>query len=261
VDNGEEPEGTAEETEADEPNWATDPIPEEITGVAGTTTLEIPAVADELPGMTGELPGVQDKLPGVAGELSGVQDELPGVGAQHEIPGVGDDPTYLTQQQANAGTDNEDDAQQQANADTDDEDEDDAPPPLQPRNDDEDSDNEDDETEGTNTHEETDDDDVEGHEIPDDEVYHPDTMTPSVQSTYGLRPRQARDYIHLHVNIVHPTMPQYSLNRGLRNFKVKGEQAAEKDLEQLHLKEKFAPVEVKDLTPTQKRLRSNPSCS
>jgi hypothetical protein len=48
-------------------------------------------------------------------------------------------------------------------------------------------------------------------------------------------------------------MTQYSLNRGLRKFKVKGEQAVEKELEQLHLKETFAPVEVKDLTPTQKK--------
>jgi hypothetical protein len=217
--------------------------------VAGTTTLKIPGVADELPGMTGELPGVQDELPGVAGELSGVQDELPVVVAQNEIPGVGGDPTYLTQQQANAGTDDEDDAQQQANAGTDDEDD----APLQLRYDDEDSDDEYDETEGTNTHEDTYDDDVGGHKIPDDEVYHPDTMTPSVQSTYGLRPRRARDYSHLHANIVHHAMTQYSLNRGLRKFKVKGEQAVEKELEQLQLNETFAPVEVKDPTPTQKK--------
>jgi hypothetical protein len=78
-------------------------------------------------------------------------------------------------------------------------------------------------------------------------------MTPPVQSTYGLRPRCARDYSHLHANIVHHAMTQYSLNRGLRKFKVKGEKDVEKELEQLHLKETFAPVEVKDLTPTQKK--------
>jgi hypothetical protein len=159
------------------------------------------------------------------------------VGAQHEIPGRRDDPTNPTQHQANAGTDDEEDA----------------PPPLQPRNDDEDSDDEDDETKGTNTHEDTDDDGVGGQEIPYDEVYHPDTMTPSLQSTYGLRPRRARHYSHLHVNIMHHAMTQYSLNRGLRKFKVKGEQDVEKELEQLHLKETFAPAEVKDLTPTQKK--------
>jgi hypothetical protein len=164
---------------------------------------------------------------------------------------VGEIPTDPTQQQANTSTNSENDAQQQANASNDDENYD--PPPLQPANADEDSDDEDDETKGTNTHEDTDDDDAGGREIPDDDVYHPDTMTPSVQSTYGLRPRRARDYSHLHANIVHHAMTKYSLNRGLRKFKVKGEKAVEKELEQLHLKETFAPVEVKDLTPTQKK--------
>jgi hypothetical protein len=75
------------------------------------------------------------------------------------------------------------------------------PPPLSPRSDyTSDSDDEDDEPD---------------EEIPDDEVYHPDTMTPSVQSTYGLRPKRARDYSHLHANVVHHSMTQYSLNRGL----------------------------------------------
>jgi hypothetical protein len=64
-------------------------------------------------------------------------------------------------------------------------------------------------------------------------VYHPDTMTPSMQSTYGLRPRLARDYIHMHANIVHHAMTQYSLNKGLRKFQKEGEKAVEKELEQL----------------------------
>jgi hypothetical protein len=48
-------------------------------------------------------------------------------------------------------------------------------------------------------------------------------------------------------------MPQYSLKKGLRKFKVEGEQAVEKELEQLDLKETFAPVEMRDLTPTHKK--------
>jgi hypothetical protein len=159
---------------------------------------------------------------------------------------VEEDPTDPIQHLASTSTDDENDTQQQVNASNNDEN--DAPPPLQPGNADEDSDDEEDDTEGTNNHEDTDDDDVGGCEIPDDEVYHPETMTPSVQSTYGLRPRRARDYSHLHANSVHHTMTQYSLNRGLIKFKVKGEQAVEKELEQLHLKETFAPVEMKDLT-------------
>jgi hypothetical protein len=46
------------------------------------------------------------------------------------------------------------------------------PPPLSPRSEHSDSDDEDE-----------DEDDEPDEEIPDDEVYHPDTMTPPVQST------------------------------------------------------------------------------
>jgi hypothetical protein len=41
----------------------------------------------------------------------------------------------------------------------------------------------------------------EHEEIPDDKVYHPDPMTPSVQSVYGLRPKRSHYYSHLHTNI------------------------------------------------------------
>jgi hypothetical protein len=77
-------------------------------------------------------------------------------------------------------------------------------------------------------------------------------MTPLVQSTYGLRPKRARDYSHLHANIVHHAMTQYSLNRGLRKFREKGEKAVEKELGQLHTKETFSPVQVGDLSPIKK---------
>jgi hypothetical protein len=76
-------------------------------------------------------------------------------------------------------------------------------------------------------------------------VYHPDTMTPAVHSTYGIRPKRARDYSHLHANVVHHAMTQSSLNRGLRKFREKGEKAVEKELGQLHMKETFSPVQEK----------------
>jgi hypothetical protein len=112
--------------------------------------------------------------------------------------------------------------------------------------------------------EDSDDDEEEeeqGKEIPDDEVYHPDTMTPSIQSTYGLHPRRARDYSHMHANTVHHAMTQYSLNKGLRKFQKEGEKAVEKELEQLHMKETFAPVNEGDLTTKQIKALWNPSCS
>jgi hypothetical protein len=99
-----------------------------------------------------------------------------------------------------------------------DEHENDVPPPLVSRQSttyDEDSDDDEDEEE-------------QGEEIPDDEVYHPDTMTPSIQSTYGLRPRRARDYSHMHANIVHHAMTHYSLNKGLRKFQKEGKKAVKK---------------------------------
>jgi hypothetical protein len=184
----------------------------------------------------GNIPGVQYELLGVQYELLGSQEELPGVEATDDI-GKFTPPE-------NSDTDNEEDT----------------PPPLQTRDGDEDSDDKVMQSRGGVTHWDSEDDDVGEREIPDDEVYHPDTMTPSVQSTYGLRPRRAQDYSHLHANIVNHTMTQYSINKGMRKFKVKVEQDVEKELEQLHLKETFAPVEVRDLTPTQKRQHSNLSC-
>jgi hypothetical protein len=60
-------------------------------------------------------------------------------------------------------------------------------------------------------------------EIPDNKVYHPDTMTPLVQSIYGLRPRLGREYSHRHAFIVHHVMTQYLLKQGLKKLKEKGE--------------------------------------
>jgi hypothetical protein len=73
-----------------------------------------------------------------------------------------------------------------------------------------------------------DEDDDDADEIPDDEVYHPDSMTPSVQRGYGLRPRRGRDYIHLHATIAHHAMTQYSLKKGLKKFQGKAEDAVSK---------------------------------
>jgi hypothetical protein len=96
----------------------------------------------------------------------------------------------------------------------------DNPPPLGPPTSDDDSDSDDDDAAGDNYG-------IETHhsEITDEEVYHPDTMTPSVQQTYGIRPKRARDYSHMfsHATVMHHAMTQYSLNKGLRKFKKVGE--------------------------------------
>jgi hypothetical protein len=54
-------------------------------------------------------------------------------------------------------------------------------------------------------------------------------------------------------NIVHRAMTQYSLNKGLVKFQKEGEKAFKKELEQLHMKETFAPVNEGDLTAKQKK--------
>jgi hypothetical protein len=97
------------------------------------------------------------------------------------------------------------------------------------------------------------DEDEEEAEISDSEVYHPESMTPSIQRVYGLRPNYARDYSHLHANVVHHAMTQYSLKRGLNKFKVKAEETVSKELIQLHMKDNFEPQDVKTLTGDQKK--------
>jgi hypothetical protein len=98
-----------------------------------------------------------------------------------------------------------------------------------------------------------DEDDDDADEIPDDEVYHPDSMTPSVQRVYGLRPRRGRDYIHLQATIAHHAMTQYSLKKGLKKFQGKAEDAVSKELMQLHMKDTFAPQDATELTEKQKK--------
>jgi hypothetical protein len=75
---------------------------------------------------------------------------------------------------------------------------------------------------------ESDGEETEHTEITDSEVYHPETMTPSIQRVHGLRPRHYRNDSHLHANIVHHAMAQYSLKKGLEKFKGKAEEAMSK---------------------------------
>jgi hypothetical protein len=69
--------------------------------------------------------------------------------------------------------------------------------------------------------------DIESHhdETPDEKVYHPDSMTSSVQRTHGLRPRKPRDYSHIfsHATVLQHAMTQYSLRKGLKKFQKVGE--------------------------------------
>jgi hypothetical protein len=129
---------------------------------------------------------------------------------------------------------------------------DDNPPSLgtPTSDDDSDSDDDDDDDAGENGGIKT-----RQSEMPDDEVYHPDTMTPSVQRTYGLRPRKSRDYSHMfsHATIMHHVMTKYSLQKGLRKFQKVGEEAFSKELKQLHMRDTFTTQDINELSDTQKR--------
>jgi hypothetical protein len=78
-------------------------------------------------------------------------------------------------------------------------------------------------------------------------------MTPSIQRVCDIRPSRARDYSHLHPNVVQHAMTQYPLKRGLKKFKVKAEEAVSEELMQLHMKDTFEPQDVKTLTGDQKK--------
>jgi hypothetical protein len=92
------------------------------------------------------------------------------------------------------------------------------------------------------------------NEIPDEEVYHPNTMTPSVQRTYELRPRKPRDYsnMYAHATLVHHAMMQDSLKEGLRKFQKVVEEAVSKELKQFHVRDTLAPQDSSELRDAQK---------
>jgi hypothetical protein len=93
------------------------------------------------------------------------------------------------------------------------------------------------------------------NEISEDQVYHPYSITPSIQRVHGLRPRKSWDYSHMHsrATIMHHAMTQYSLKKGLRKFQKVGEEAVSKELKQLHIRETFTPQHSNDHSDSQKQ--------
>jgi hypothetical protein len=92
-------------------------------------------------------------------------------------------------------------------------------------------------------------------EIPEDKVYHDDSMTPSVQRIYGPMPRNPRGYIHMyaHATVMHHAMTHYSLRKGLKKFRKVGEDAISKELKQRHTRDTFMPQYSKTLSDEHKR--------
>jgi hypothetical protein len=155
-------------------------------------------------GMTPEVTAEDGVNPGVAakdGITPGViPDGITGVIADHGTTGV---PTEHEAEEAETKDAVAPDVITSAtdinerSADTDSAD-DNLPPPFGPPRSEEDSDDDsDDEGDGDDS-----------NEVPENEVYHPDSMTPSIQRLHGLRPRKPRDYRHMHS---HATVMHYAM--------------------------------------------------
>jgi hypothetical protein len=145
------------------------------------------------PDFTADTPETdEEEIPGVG------EDETPGVG-EKDIPGVGEDdiPGVVEGEEESSPSVNADDT-------------DDGVPSIKASDNPDSSDDEDDD------------------DIPRPQVYHPDTCTPSQQRVHGLWPRKERDYSHLHANIVHHAMTQYSLKKVFNKFPKKAEAAVTK---------------------------------
>ena len=74
-------------------------------------------------------------------------------------------------------------------------------------------------------------------ELPEDELSHSSTLKTSTQAVNGmdrLRNNWNQDYIYRFASVMHHTMAQVSLKRGLKKFKEKGENAITKELPQNH---------------------------
>lgn len=90
-------------------------------------------------------------------------------------------------------------------------------------------------------------------EIKEDGVYHPSTMTPSVQKVYGLRPNRRRNYSYTHQALSHTILTQYGLNAGLWKFKEQGEKAITDEMKLLHDMKVFVPIHANQLSEQQKK--------
>ena len=74
----------------------------------------------------------------------------------------------------------------------------------------------------------------------------PDSQTPSVQSTFGSKPKQKRDYSFCNVQMTHHVMTQMSLKQGLKKWPEKTKVALHKEMSQMHHKSVFDPTHADD---------------
>ena len=98
---------------------------------------------------------------------------------------------------------------------------------------------------------------TENEEARNENVIHPDLQVPTVEHTYNFlrRTHPQPDYTNRYgfqATIIHCALTQLSMKRGLKKFKKKGETAVTAELEQLHRRDAFRPVQRENLTEKQK---------
>lgn len=69
---------------------------------------------------------------------------------------------------------------------------------------------------------------------------------------YNLRPRKPRDYGHLHTTLEYTCMTQYSINKGIKEFKEAGTAAVIKEMQQLNERKVIEPKMAHMLTREEK---------
>ena len=94
---------------------------------------------------------------------------------------------------------------------------------------------------------------------PEEDLHHPQITSPTQWCIYNLMPRKPRRYSkHLglddyaNTKILHYAMIKYLIRKGLKKSKKVGEEEVEKDLNQLHTKNYFSPINVANMIKKEK---------
>ena len=80
----------------------------------------------------------------------------------------------------------------------------------------------------------------------------PELWRPSAQTTFGLRSKLGLDHSFSHAHAIHHCMTQLSLKQGLRAWKDKAVEAVRKEMQQMHDKKVYDPVDHTTMTRQEK---------
>ena len=86
-----------------------------------------------------------------------------------------------------------------------------------------------------------------------DDTISPESQTPLVQSTFGLKPHQKRDCSFCDAHVIHHVMTQVSLKQGLKKWPKESDAVVNKEMSQMHEKSVFEPTHGDNVTDQEKR--------